>query len=417
MPNARPTPVPAGPIVAQPAGPYPPLVVEGQRAERLSRWQWLVKWLLLLPHHLILILLWIPFCALTVIAALAILITGRYPRKVFDFNVGVLRWTWRVNFYGYQALATDRYPPFSLKARDDYPATLEVEYPQHLSRKLVLFKPWLFAIPQYLALVFIEGLICVLVLLTALLLPLAGGSSPNIFSLTMGLNRWTMRVAVYAALMTDRYPPFRIDQGSTDQAEPVIVTFVEATHRSGSPGIVALLVIRIGTGLAVLVISVLGWTEFGWPSELNVAVDILGMFIIIQTLGSYLWFSLPVRPSPHTTHDESPSSGGTRALTDIPTSAASNSYADAAKLAITTQGIVLGLISFSITSSWNLVTKVGAASLAAGVLIASVMYLLVAQVPPPDPPRRFVASLLLSFLLWALGFGLICVVAGGFIKK
>lgn len=208
--------------MSQPAsgGPEPyPLSLKGDLVEPLSRWLWLVKWFLLIPHFIVLAFLWLAALVVTILAFFAILFTGRYPRGMFDFNVGVLRWSWRVGFYSYQALGVDKYPPFSLKA-EDYPAELEVEYPERLSRGLVLVKWWLLAIPHYIIVAIFQGgfgfryggLVIVLVLFAGVALLFTGKYPKDIFKLVLGMDRWSYRVAAYAALMTDRYPPFRLSE-------------------------------------------------------------------------------------------------------------------------------------------------------------------------------------------------------------
>jgi hypothetical protein len=192
----------------------------------LSRWLWLVKWILAIPHYIVLAFLWVGFVLVSVVAFLAILFTAHYPRRLFEFNLGVLRWTWRVSCYGYSALATDRYPPFTLKDVPDYPARLEIAYPGRLSRGLVLVKWWLLAIPHYVVLSFLVGgggggLIGILVLVAAVVLLFRDTYPESIFDLVIGLNRWSYRVVAYAGLMTDEYPPFRLDQGGREPADVV----------------------------------------------------------------------------------------------------------------------------------------------------------------------------------------------------
>ncbi len=196
--------------------PAYPVSIEGELDPNLSRWFWLVKLFLAIPHYIAILFLGIAFVFLTVVAFFAILFTGKYPKGIFDFNVGVLRWTWRVGFYTFSALGTDKYPPFSLKA-DDYPARLDVEYPDQLSRGLVLVK-WFLAIPHYIVVSIFDGgfgvnfgLKSVLVFFAAITLMFTGRYPVSLFDLVMGFNRWGFRVVAYVSLMRDEYPPFRFE--------------------------------------------------------------------------------------------------------------------------------------------------------------------------------------------------------------
>ncbi len=192
------------------------LTLTSELDPRLSRWLWLVKMFLALPHF-----------------------TGRYPRSLFTFAVGVMRWNWRVSFYVHAALGTDRYPPFSLRTVDEYPATLEVAHPERLSRALVVIK-WLLAIPHVIVIVLISGTLLLypipalnqlggelqapggysvlnlLVVVAGFFLLITGKYPAGLFDLLIGLSRWEYRTLVYVALMSDEYPPFRLDTGPTE---------------------------------------------------------------------------------------------------------------------------------------------------------------------------------------------------------
>ena len=239
----------AGAYAAPPGTPYPlspgaqtqyvyPARLNGYLDPNLSRWKWLVKWFLAIPHCIILFFLWFAFGVVTLVAWFAILFTGRYPRSLFNFNVGVIRWNWRVAFYAFSVIGTDIYPPFTL-ARTDYPADFDVDYPERLSRGLIFVKSWLLAIPHLLIIGVLTGtarswefrdghwvqegvgmsLLGLLVVIAAVILLFTGQYWRGLFDLLLGLNRWIYRVIAYVSLMRDEYPPFHLDMGPVDPGD------------------------------------------------------------------------------------------------------------------------------------------------------------------------------------------------------
>ena len=191
------------------SGAYP-VDLTGEYSERVNRFLWLIKWLLVIPHAIVLWLLSLPTIVTIPISWLIIVIAGRYPSFLWAYHAGLLRWNWRMNFYSYEAGGTDRYPPFSFESRDDYPADIHIEYPERSSRLTVLFR-WLLIIPHWIVVYFLGTIRSLLVFISLVALLFTGRYPASIFEIVMGLNRWIYRVSAYGSLLVDQYPPFSFD--------------------------------------------------------------------------------------------------------------------------------------------------------------------------------------------------------------
>ncbi len=194
---------------AAPAAPSQsyPVTFDVEYPQELSRWLVFVKWLLVIPHFIILYGLGLVAMALTFIAWFAILFTKRYPRELFDFVVNINRWS--ANVTAYFSLMRDEYPPFSWDA-GLYPVTYDVEYPEELSRWLIFVK-WILAIPHIivLMLLFIVAFVAQTIAFFAILF--TKRFPEPMFDFLVGVNRWSVRVNAYLNLMRDEYPPFSLE--------------------------------------------------------------------------------------------------------------------------------------------------------------------------------------------------------------
>ena len=199
---------------APPQAPPPPAAgyparFDVEYPERLSRWKIFVKWILAIPHFIIVYLLQAVNSILVFIAFFAILFTKKWPRGLFDFSVQIQRWT--MNVYAYAlVLQRDEYPPFTGEA-GQYAVTLEVDYDDNLSRWQIFLK-WLFALPHLIILTFLALAAFVVVFIAFFAILFTGKFPRGMFDFVTGTLRWYVRVNAYAFwLMTDRYPPFSLE--------------------------------------------------------------------------------------------------------------------------------------------------------------------------------------------------------------
>ena len=183
----------------------PMLQYDVEYPERLSRLLIFVKWLLIIPHAIVLMFVGMAQYVVTFVAFFAILITGKYPRGMWEFSLGVMRWTANVN--AYVSLQRDEYPPFS--SGDHYPVRLELDYPRRLSR-LLIFVKWLFVIPSAFVYLFVALIASFAVFLAFFAILITGRYPRGLFDFVTGSYRWGYRINAYLWLLTDAYPPFRM---------------------------------------------------------------------------------------------------------------------------------------------------------------------------------------------------------------
>jgi len=183
----------------------PLLSLDVDYPERLSRWLIFVKWLLALPHYIILSFFGMLVSLIVWVAWFVILFTKRYPESLFALVLTYMRWTANVN--AYVMLQRDEYPPFG---EGPFPVRLELAYPTELSRWLIFVK-WLLVIPNLFVYAFV-GLASAVALFIAWWCVLVTATMPRgLFDFITGVNRWGQRINAYTWLMTDKYPPFGLE--------------------------------------------------------------------------------------------------------------------------------------------------------------------------------------------------------------
>jgi hypothetical protein len=172
-----------------------------------------IRYILLIPHLIILYFLQIVGSIVYLMATFAILFTGRYPKGLFNFFVGYTRWN--SNVIGYTVSAYDKYPPFSMDAQDGYPLSFNAEYPESLNRILNfpflgLFIKLILLIPHFVIMFFLIIAAMVVLFIAQFAILFTGSFPEGMHRFMIGVGRWGTRVNAYAYALTDRYPPFSL---------------------------------------------------------------------------------------------------------------------------------------------------------------------------------------------------------------
>jgi len=221
-----------------------PVTLEIDYPDRQLRWKTLIRLLLVIPLFIFSYLLG---SGIVLAVWAAILVRGRIPRWVFDFQVAYNRWQVRVG--SYFLLLTDQYPPFE----GDYPVRYEVQYPERLSRwKLVIWK-FITSVPHFIVLAFLTFTLLAVVPLAWFAVLIAGRFPRGLHLYVAGIFRWSARVQAYFFSLTDEFPPFSLsaDAGPGGSDSYVISSILGVLATGGViAGIVVLAIFAGGEKVA-----------------------------------------------------------------------------------------------------------------------------------------------------------------------
>ncbi|NPV00125.1 MAG: DUF4389 domain-containing protein [Brevinematales bacterium] len=191
-----------------------PVTVSGACPPKVSRLLLLARTFfgfiyVMIPHGFCLMFRGIATAFLGFLAFWVVLFTGKYPQKFFDFNVGTQRWG--ISVMSYMMFLTDVYPPFTGK-ESGYPITLNVEYPEKLSRLMLLVRTFFgifyVMIPHGFILYFRMIAVMVISFISFWAILFTGKFPEKMFGFILGTLRWVTRMGAYMSFMTDVYPPF-----------------------------------------------------------------------------------------------------------------------------------------------------------------------------------------------------------------
>lgn len=190
-------------------GAYPAEYEADYPAGGIARWRPFFQSWLALPHFFVLLFVLIGAYLGFFVAWFAIVFTRRYPRGIFEFVGGALRWAQRVNGYSY--LMTERYPPFSTADDPSYPIRVRFSYPENGIARWRPFLHYIMALPHIIVLYFVGIGVVIGYIVAWFAILFTRTYPPGIFNFIAGAQRWGTRVAAYVLLMTEEYPPFGLD--------------------------------------------------------------------------------------------------------------------------------------------------------------------------------------------------------------